>query len=296
MNVWTGAPVHTGNVNAVLGHLRSTARAANRHRQRLRRATPPATRARSLRPICVGIGMGTEGTGITYSRLELLDIDLGSAGDTFTIFSTHGSHATLDTWNGGDTFIIRTVAGHTVITTGDGEDVVPVGSLANATGGALRRHRAATSTASTAYLESTRRHGSSDHLLIDDSGETNGDIGRMTHDDICGFGTTLDAQHTGGCRLRRHRADPRGRHLHPDHGRPGDGADRLRRHPGGGRARHLMALGVTAADVTVTRSPVIRTTASPTASPSSAPGLARPAGTSPPAANGAALTPPRPDR
>ena len=56
--------------------------------------------------------------GITYATLEHLNIDLGSGGDTFTIVSTHATHTTLDTWDGADTVNVRTIAGHTEITTG----------------------------------------------------------------------------------------------------------------------------------------------------------------------------------
>ena len=82
---------------------------------------------------------------MTYTDLEFLTIHLGNAtaGNTFTVESTHGTVANvaetvIDSGTGADHFNVETIAGKTTIDGGDGADTFRVGT---ATGpGRQRRH------------------------------------------------------------------------------------------------------------------------------------------------------------
>src|SRR4051794_27688298 len=134
-------------------------------------------------------------SGITYAGLEFLNIDLGSGSDDFTILSTHNGQTTLDTRDGGDTVNVRTIAGHTILTTGAGDDLVLVGSLADAADGALSDPTGAVPGGDVNGIDGfldIDAGGAADRLVVDDSGETADDIGRVTSDVISGLGMTVD--------------------------------------------------------------------------------------------------------
>ncbi|MCH7628087.1 MAG: hypothetical protein IH997_05145, partial [Proteobacteria bacterium] len=84
----------------------------------------------------IGLGMGGDTIisgliipgGVTFANLEVINIELGSGNDHFTIESTHEGSTTVNTGAGRDVVNVRTTAGHTTIITGDGRDVVNVGS------------------------------------------------------------------------------------------------------------------------------------------------------------------------
>src|SRR5439155_44268 len=65
---------------------------------------------------------------ISYNDLEVLNIQLGSGNDLLTVESTHTGLTTIDTGRGNDTVDVRTISGHTQISTGSELDVVNIGS------------------------------------------------------------------------------------------------------------------------------------------------------------------------
>ena len=70
---------------------------------------------------------------ISYYGLETLNIMLGSAGDNFTIASTHGGVTNLWANGGSDTVNAQTVAGVTTIYGGADNDTINAGSAAPVT-------------------------------------------------------------------------------------------------------------------------------------------------------------------
>ncbi len=72
-----------------------------------------------------GIGMGPG--GVVYTGLEALVIIFGSGADTLTIESTHTGTTRVQTGSGADTLAVLTVAGHTILELGAGDDHLTVG-------------------------------------------------------------------------------------------------------------------------------------------------------------------------
>ncbi|MCP4449989.1 MAG: hypothetical protein GY809_00890, partial [Planctomycetes bacterium] len=81
-----------------------------------------------------GLGMGGDTViagrelpgGIVYYGLEVLNIDLGTGNDTFTIESTHHGVTNLRSGRGDDQVTVETISGHTTISTEDGADTISV--------------------------------------------------------------------------------------------------------------------------------------------------------------------------
>jgi hypothetical protein len=73
-------------------------------------------------------GLGMQGE-IQYSSIEMLDVQLGSGHDTFTIESTHQGQTYLNTNAGNDVVNVQSITGETNIKTGSGNDSVNVSSL-----------------------------------------------------------------------------------------------------------------------------------------------------------------------
>jgi hypothetical protein len=71
-----------------------------------------------------GLGMGD---GLRYDGIMTLNIGLGSAGNRFTIASTHRDTTTVDTGPGDDLVFVRTTSGPTTVNTGPGRNTVIVG-------------------------------------------------------------------------------------------------------------------------------------------------------------------------
>src|SRR5262249_25570165 len=72
-----------------------------------------------------GLGMGGS---ITYGTVETLNIDLGMAGDTFTIEDTFGGTTTVNGNNGNDTINIEAISGATTANGGNDSDTFNVGA------------------------------------------------------------------------------------------------------------------------------------------------------------------------
>ena len=58
----------------------------------------------------------------------MVNIELGSGNDQFTVESTHLGLTKISAANGNDTIVVKTVAGHTIITTGAGTDFIGLAS------------------------------------------------------------------------------------------------------------------------------------------------------------------------
>jgi hypothetical protein len=90
-----------------------------------------------------GLGMGGDRViagvpqpgGITYTGLEVVNIELGTGNDTFLVETTHTGATYIDGSKGTDTVNVQTIAGHTTIVGGLNDDTINVGSLAPETGG-----------------------------------------------------------------------------------------------------------------------------------------------------------------
>ncbi|GAA1929006.1 hypothetical protein [Nocardioides marmoribigeumensis] len=153
-------------------------------------------------------GLGLHGEGLGYTSVELLDIRLGSGGDTFTVTSTSSSTTTtLRAGAGNDTITIVSVSGPTFVYGDAGADIVRiqsvsaplvveggtendtflVGSIAPTLGGVLDQIAA--------YVKLDGGAGT-DSLQVDDTGDSTGDIGYLTAGRIAGLGMTVDAGHT----------------------------------------------------------------------------------------------------
>ena len=110
---------------------------------------------------------------IGYGTLEVLNIGLGSGGDTILIKSTHAGVTTLSTNGGADTVNVQATTGATNVNTGAGNDTINVGSKApTMTGGVM----------SGIQGKLTVDGGADeDAMLIDDSG--NGSPSTLTLDE-----------------------------------------------------------------------------------------------------------------
>ena len=136
---------------------------------------------------------------------------------------------------------MRTIDGHTVVTTGAGADLVLVSSLADAADGALSDPTGAVPGGDVdginGFLD-IDAGGAADRLVVDDSGETADDIGRVTSNEISGLGMTVDPTNAPADAVHVITVrDARGRHLHDHRGRPDDRRDRVRRQAGRGARR-----------------------------------------------------------
>ena len=122
----------------------------------------------------------TMGTGITYGAVEHLDITLGNAATTFTIESSSDiTTTTLRTRLGDDKVNVQSVGGQTNVLTGDGADVINVGSLAPAAGGLMDGIGA--------RLDIDGEAGT-DVLNLDDTGDVTGNAGKLTATEVFDLG------------------------------------------------------------------------------------------------------------
>src|SRR5262249_26253937 len=80
-------------------------------------------------------GLGVGPSGITYSGLSALNLNLGSGGDTFTIQSTSTATTNLNSGSGNDVVNVQATTGTTKVNTGGGTNTINVGSLAPMSGG-----------------------------------------------------------------------------------------------------------------------------------------------------------------
>ncbi len=62
--------------------------------------------------------------GITYTNLEVVNVQLGSGNDRFTVESTHRGLTLISSNDGADIVDVKSILGHTIIQTGIGDDVI----------------------------------------------------------------------------------------------------------------------------------------------------------------------------
>ena len=136
-----------------------------------------------------GLGMGAESIidgrrfvgGITYGNVEALNIQLGTGNDTLTIESTHAGTTTVHGDRGNDTFHVKTIAGHTTLITGAGDDVVRVandeGTVDQITG-----------------LLTIDTGAGTDTVTVDDSADTNDNVATVTPTTLTGLDMPTVAQ------------------------------------------------------------------------------------------------------
>jgi Ca2+-binding RTX toxin-like protein len=120
-------------------------------------------------------GLGLAGAGIDYADLESLTVNLGGAGDTFTIEGTHAGTTLLNAGAGADTVAVYTIAGATTVDTGAGNDSINVGSPGPSTVDAI------------GALLTVNGNGDSDTLVVHDSGDLTADTGTLTATAISGL-------------------------------------------------------------------------------------------------------------
>ncbi|HRI80895.1 MAG TPA: hypothetical protein PLF88_00510, partial [Opitutaceae bacterium] len=131
-----------------------------------------------------GLGMTS---GIAYSSIETLNINLGAGGDTFTIASTSAGVTNLNANDGNDTINVRATTGATNINTGAGTNVVNAGSLTPATNGNVN---------AIAGLVTVTGDGT-DTLNVDDTGDGAANTGTLTGTTLTGLGMTSGIAYTG---------------------------------------------------------------------------------------------------
>ena len=144
---------------------------------------PAANTGNLTATLLTGLGMAQ---GVQYSSIEILNLNLGSGGDTFTIESTHVGTTNLNTNAGDDTTQVRTIAGSTNIHTGTGTNTVNVGSTMPVTGGTVNGIAALL----------TLTGGGTDTVNVDDRGDTAGNTGTLTGSLLTGLGMTSGISYT----------------------------------------------------------------------------------------------------
>ena len=118
--------------------------------------------------------------GIVYDDFEDLTVLLGYGVDTFTVDTTHDGTTTIDAGRGDDTIHVRTVDGHTFLLGAEGDDTFRVGSVS----GLLDL---------LAALLVLDGGAGNDIAYVDDSGDTNDNLGRLTQTSLDGL--DMDGAH-----------------------------------------------------------------------------------------------------
>ena len=129
------------------------------------------------------------GGSITYGTIETLNIGLGTAGDVFTIQSTHAGVTNLNANNGADIVNVRTIGGITTVNGGDGSDTFNVGSNAQGSTGMPGNNAGGIVDGIGALLTINGNdpdHGS-DVLNVDDTQDSNDNTGALTSTTINGL-------------------------------------------------------------------------------------------------------------
>ena len=129
-----------------------------------------------------GLGMGTGLTlagrtfagGITYRNVEALNIELGTGNDTITVESTHAGTTLITSGDGTDSFRVKTIGGHTTVSTGADSDTV----LVSNDEGLVDQI--------TALLTIDTGAGN-DTVGVDDSADTNDNVGVLTQTTLTGL-------------------------------------------------------------------------------------------------------------
>ncbi|MGA2700304.1 MAG: hypothetical protein ABSH35_04325 [Isosphaeraceae bacterium] len=125
-----------------------------------------------------GLNMGP--SGITYSGLANLNIDLGSGGNTFLISNTAAGTTTfLNSGTGADTVNVQATSSATTVNTGGGSNhnIVNVGSLEPASDGIVNNIQGALTVAG----------NGADTMNVDDTGSTIAKTGTLTSSALTGL-------------------------------------------------------------------------------------------------------------
>ena len=156
-------------------------------------------------------GLGLGGT-ITYTTFADLNVNLGQAGDTFTIMSTHAGRTRVEGRGGSDTINVRTIAGATtvigdgstttisyggnIVSTGVGDDLIQVGS--NAGVGGRNFEGVLSGIVGHLTLDGAVENGpvGVDRLSVDDSGDLVARTGRLDGTTINGLGMASGITYT----------------------------------------------------------------------------------------------------
>ena len=182
VNVSSDAPANLGNVGGIAGRLIVDGQTGATDTLNVSDAGDTAAQTGNLTSsLLTGLGLGS--AGITYSNLEVLNIVLGSGGDTFTIESTQAGLTTLTAAAGNDTVNVWTVSGHTTVDTGTGADTVVVGSPAGFLDGI------------SALLE-IEGGSASDSFTAVDSGDPTNNTGTLTDSFLSGLGMLVGIHYT----------------------------------------------------------------------------------------------------
>ena len=143
-------------------------------------------------------GIFGAGGSITYTTLETLKIDLGTAGDTFTMDGTHGGPTTVNAGTGedtiningstgtltvngqedNDTFNVRAIGGPVTINAGGGDDTINVGSSIGA------NFPNVNGIAALLTINGQGGGATGDTLNVDETGETVGNTGELTNNEV----------------------------------------------------------------------------------------------------------------
>ena len=127
---------------------------------------------------------------ISYGTIETLNIALSAFDDEFTIESTHSNITNLFGNDGTDVINVRTIAGDTTVNGGNHSDTINVGSNAQGTvvtpndnaGGIVDGIAALLTVNGDAPTEA-----GSDILNVDDTGDSNDNVGNLTNTSITGL-------------------------------------------------------------------------------------------------------------
>ncbi len=125
-----------------------------------------------------GLGMGSQ--GIAYSALALLNIKLGTGGNTFTIANTaSGTTTTVNSGTGSDTVNVQATSGPATVNTGGGSNlnVVNAGSKEPMTGGIVDNIQGALTVVG----------NGADTMNVDDTGSTTAKTGTLTATTLTGL-------------------------------------------------------------------------------------------------------------
>jgi len=178
INVSSNAPLNSGNLNAIGAALTINGNSSSD----ILNVSDTGDSAVNVGTLTSSLitGLGMLGS-IVYGTIDELNIGLGSAGDTFTVESTHSGVTNLQSNNGADTINIRSISGLTNVDMGLGGDTVNLSSDAPTNLGSLDNIGA--------LLTVTGADGS-DTLNLSDYNDSTGDVGQMTSTTITGlFGT-----------------------------------------------------------------------------------------------------------
>ncbi|MEW6157779.1 MAG: hypothetical protein AB1813_10120, partial [Verrucomicrobiota bacterium] len=174
INVGSLAPAGAGNVNAIAALLTVNGGSDSDTLNVDDTGDATGNSGHLTSTMLTGLGMSD---GIQYSAIELLDVQLGSGDDVFTIDSTHAAVTSVSGNGGADSFFVRTIDGSTTLNGGSGNDMILVSSIAPATGGTANGIRA---------LLTVNGDADSDAVTVDDTQDGIRNLGELTSTRLTG--------------------------------------------------------------------------------------------------------------